>query len=103
MRALLSIGLIFLGTVAAQTEVPGDQCLGGTLISIQQNSITTQFNEKIQTYELAPGAEIWRRGVDLKSIHQLVIGDPIYPKCIRAANGAVVATVVAAVEKDDAI
>ena len=95
--------LSLLGTLAAQSDVPGDQCLGGTLISIQQNSITTKFNEKVQTYELAPNAEIWRRGVDLDSIHQLVIGDPIYPECIRAANGAVVASVIAAVEKNDAI
>jgi hypothetical protein len=103
MRALLCPGLIFLATLAAQSDVPGDQCLGGTLISIQQKSITTRFNEKIQTYELAPDAEIWRRGVDLESIQQLVIGDPIYLKCARAASGAVIASIIAAVEKDDAI
>jgi hypothetical protein len=104
MHALLrvSIALSFLGTLAAQPEVPGDQCLGGTLVSIQQDSITTKFNQKIITMQVAPDAEIWRRGVDLESIHQLVVGDEIYLKCTRAA-GAVVASIVAAVEKDDAI
>ncbi len=42
--------------------------------------------------------------MDLDSIHQLVVGDNIYLKCSRAADsGAVVASLVAAVEKDDAI
>jgi hypothetical protein len=105
MQTLLSvcIGLSLLTTLSAQPEVPGDQCLGGTLISIQQDSITTKFNEKILTFELAPGAEIWRRGVDLESIHQLMVGDEIYLKCTRAAGGAVVASVVAATEKDDGV
>jgi hypothetical protein len=48
---------------------------------------------------LTPDAEIWRRGVDLDSIHQLVVGDEIYLKCTRAADGTVVASVVAAAEK----
>jgi hypothetical protein len=104
MRTLLSacVVLTLVGSLAAQSEVPGDQCLGGSLVSIQQDSITLKFNEKIMTMHLAPDAEIWRRGVDLDSIHQLEIGDHIYLKCSRAA-GAVVASVVAAVEKDDGI
>lgn len=101
MRPLLFC--IFVGSLCAQPEVPGDQCLGGTLVSIQQDSITTKFNEKIITMHLAPDAAIWRRGVDLESILQLVVGDEIYLKCTRAASGAVVASIVAAVEKDDAI
>jgi hypothetical protein len=100
MRPLLFC--ICLSSLCAQSEVPGDQCLGGTLVSIQQDSITTKFNQKIITMHLAPDAEIWRRGVDLESIQQLVVGDEIYLKCTRAA-GAVVASIVAAVEKDDAI
>jgi hypothetical protein len=104
MRALLSvcIGLISAGTLAAQPkpdEVPGDQCLGGWLVSIQQDSITLKFNEKIITTRLAPGAEIWRRGTDVESIHQLVLGDEIYLKCTRDADSAVIASVVAAVEE----
>ena len=94
---------IFLSSLCAQPEVPGDQCLGGTLASIQQDSITTKFNKKIITMHLAPDAEIWRRGVDLDSIHQLVIGDEIYLKCTRTGSGAVVASIVAAVEDGDAI
>lgn len=93
---------IFLGTLAAQSEVPGDQCLGGVLVSIQQDSITTKFNEKIITMHLAPDAEIWRRGVDLESAHQLVLGEEIYLKCTRAGE-TVVASIVAAVEKDDGV
>lgn len=104
MRTLLSacIGVTVVGGLYAQSEVPGDQCLGGTLIGIQQDSITLKFNEKITTMHLAPEAEIWRRGVDLESIQQLLVGDEIYLKCTRA-EGAVVASVVAAVEKDDGI
>lgn len=94
------IGLALLGSLSAQSDVPRDQCLGGTLVSIQQDSITLKFNEKIATLRLAPDAEIWRRGVDLESIHQLVVGEEIYLECSRA-NGAVVASIVAAVEKDD--
>jgi hypothetical protein len=105
MQTLLPIcvGFALLSRLAAQPEVPGDQCLGGTLISIQQDSITTKFNRKIITMHLAPDAEIWRRGVDLESIHQLVVGDTIYLKCTRAAGGEVVASIVAATEKDDGI
>jgi hypothetical protein len=101
MRTLLSgcIGLTFLGSLAAQSEVPRDQCLGGSLVAIQQSSITLKFNEKIMTMRLAPDAEVWRRGVDLDSIHQLVVGDEIYLKCTRA----VVASVVAAVEEGDVL
>jgi len=108
MRRLLlaCLGLYFAGSLAAQPEpdeIPGDQCLGGWLVSIQQDSITLRFNEKIMTMRLAPDAEIWRRGVDLENIHQLVVGDNIYLKCARTDSGAVVASVVAAVEKDDGI
>jgi hypothetical protein len=107
MLLLACLGLYFAGSLAAQPEpgeIPGDQCLGGWLVSIQQDSITLRFNEKIMTMRLAPDAEIWRRGVDLESIHQLVVSDNIFLKCARAADsGAVVASVVAAVEKDDGI
>jgi hypothetical protein len=105
MQTLLPvcIGLSLPASLSAQSEVPGDQCLGGTLIAIQQDSITTKFNDKILTYKLAPDAEIWRRGVDLENIHQLLVGDEIYLKCTRAADGAVVAAIVAATEKDDGV
>jgi hypothetical protein len=106
MRTLLSacIGLTLVGGLDAQSEVPGDQCLGGWLVSIQQDSITLKFNEKTMTMRLAPDAEIWRRGVDLGSIHQLVLGDNIYMKCARAADsGTVLASVVAAVEEGDTV
>ncbi len=78
--------------------MPTEQCLAGTLISIQQDSITLKFNEKITTFRLAPDAEVWRRGTDVASIHQLVLGDEIYMKCTRDADSAVIASVVAAVE-----
>jgi hypothetical protein len=97
------IGLGLLTSLSAQTEVPGDQCLGGTLISIQQDSITTKFNEKIITMHLGPDAEIWRRGVDLASIQQLVVGDEIYLKCARGAGEDVVASIVAAVQQDSGV
>jgi hypothetical protein len=98
MRTLL-LGLAFVGLLAGQAKVPTEQCLGGWVVSIQQDSITLKFNEKIITYRLAPDAEIWRHGTDVESVHQLVLGDEIYLKCTRDADGAVVASVVAAVEK----
>ncbi len=102
MRTFLPIcvGFTFLSSLAAQADVPGDQCLGGTLVSIRRDSITTKFNEKIITMRLAPDAEIWRRGVDLDSVHQLVVGDEIYLKCTRGAGGEVLASSVAAVQLD---
>jgi hypothetical protein len=90
--------------LAAQTEVPQDQCLGGWLTAIQSQSITLKYNDKITTFPIASGAEIWRRGADLDDIHQLVLGDQIYLKCTRAADGGpVMASVVAAVEQWDAV
>ncbi len=109
MRLLLlaCLGLCSEVSLVAQSlpdEIPGDQCLGGRLVSIQRNSITLKFNEKTITTRLAPDAEIWRRGVDLDSLSQLVVGDNIYLKCKRATGSReVVASVVAAVEKDDGI
>jgi hypothetical protein len=97
MRTLLFY--IFLSSLFAQPEVPGDQCLGGALIAIQQDSITTKFNEKIITMHLAPGVEIWRRGVDLPNTQRLVLGDEIYVQCTRPG----VASIVAAVEKGDSV
>jgi hypothetical protein len=104
MRRLLPVclGLCFVGSLAAQPkpdEVPPDQCLGGWLVSTQQDSITLKFNEKIITTRLAPDAEIWRHGTDVESMHQLVVGDEIYMKCTRDADSAVIASVVAAVEE----
>lgn len=107
MPLLACLGLCFAVSLAAQPrpdEIPGDQCLGGSLVSIQRDSITLKFNEKVITTRLAPDAEIWRRGVDLDSVRQLVVGDNIYLKCARAAeSGVVVASVMAAAERDDGI
>ena len=106
---LACLGFCFVPILAAQwspDEISPYQCLGGTLLSVRQDSITLKFNEKIVTTRLAPGAEIWRRGVDLDSLRQLVPGDSIYMKCTRSPdNGAgdVVASMVAAVEKDDGV
>ena len=106
MRGIFSslIGLICAGILAAQTEVTGDQCRGGWLTAIQSESISLKFNDKVTIMPIAHAAEIWRRGRDLGSIHQLVIGDQIYLKCTRAGDGGpVMATVVAAVEPDDGV
>jgi hypothetical protein len=95
--------LIGAGTLAGQTQVAPDQCLGGSLTATQSQSISLRFNGRITTIPIAPGAEIWRGG-DLNDIHQLIVGDEIYLKCTRAGEGApVMATVVAAVEPGDGI
>jgi uncharacterized protein DUF5666 len=96
MRTLL-LGLAFVGTLAAQPDVPTERCLPGTLLSIQPDSITLKFNERITTFRLAPDAEIWRRGTDVASLKQLVVGDDVYLKCSQSGE-EVVASVVAAVE-----
>jgi hypothetical protein len=107
MLLLACLWLCFAISLAARpqpNEIPGDQCLGGLLVSIQPDSVTLKFNEKIITTRAAPDAEIWRRGVDLESIHQLVVGDNVYLKCARSADsGVAVASMVAAVETDDGI
>jgi hypothetical protein len=106
MRTLLfaCAGLTFAGCLAAQSNVPRDQCLGGRLVALQPDSISLKFNEKITVMRLAPDAEIWRRGVDLESVRGLVVGDQIYTECTRAGDrGEIVAAVVAAVEQDEGV
>jgi hypothetical protein len=111
MQGLLSVcvGLTLLGSLAGQSpapgaEVPGDQCLGGDLVAIQQDSIALKFNEKITVMRVAPDAEIWRRGADLENIRQLVVGDNVYLACTRSLeDGAVMASLVAAVQKGDGV
>jgi hypothetical protein len=98
----LLIALVIAGNLAAQTDVPSDRCLGGRLLSIQQDSITLQFNLRVTTMPIAPGAEIWRHGVDVESIRQLVPGDDIYLKCAQPEpSGPVMAAIVAVPEGDD--
>jgi hypothetical protein len=96
MRTLL-LGFAFVVRLAGQSEVPTERCMPGTLISIQPDSITLKFNEKITTMRLAPDAEIWRRGTDVASLQQLFVGDDVHLKCSQAGQ-EVVASVVAAVE-----
>jgi len=103
MRLALCLGVCLLARAAASADVPADQCLGGTLLSAQASSITTKFNQKIITMPIAPGAEIWRRGVDLPSAQQLVRGDSIYLRCTQATGGTVMASLIAAVEDDDGV
>jgi hypothetical protein len=105
MKLLLICAVLFSGGACiAEIPVPPDQCLGGSLIGIQPDSVTSKFNDKINTYRFAPGAEIWRRGADLESPMQLTAGDQVYLRCTRTeANGPVLITVLAAAEQDDAI
>lgn len=100
MRVVLYLGLCVLVRAAAAADVPPDQCLGGTLLSVQANSITTKFNQKIITMPIAPGAEIWRHGVDIQSVQQLVPGDAINLRCTQGAGGRVMASLVVAGTKD---
>jgi hypothetical protein len=104
MRRSSLISLICAANLAAQIDVTPDQCLGGSLTAIQSQSISLKFNDKITTMPIAPGAEIWRQGTDLDTIHQLVIGDQIFLKCTRERDGdPVMATVLAAVEQGDGV
>ncbi len=102
-RLIVAMALTFLSRLAAQSAVPRGQCPGGKLIAVQPDSITLKFNDRITTFHLAPGAEIWRRGVDLQNTQQLAIDDDIYTECTRAAGERLLVSIVAAVEKDDAV
>lgn len=93
-------GFCLVVRAAAGADVPPDQCLGGTLLSAQANSITTKFNQKIITVPIAPGAEIWRRGMDIQSARQLVPGDTINLRCTEGAGGRVMASLIVAGTKD---
>lgn len=105
MKALFVCGILFWGgQCTAQVPVPPDQCLGGNLIGIQPDSVTSKFNDKISIYRFAPGAEIWSRGADVESPMQLTMGDQIYIRCTRTeAGGSALITILAAVERDDAV
>lgn len=106
MRTILPLltALVVTGSLAAQTGVPPDRCLGGRLLSIQQESITLQFNARVTTMPIAPGAEIWRHGIDVESVRQLVPGDNIYLRCAQAEpSGPIRATMVAVPEGDDGL
>jgi hypothetical protein len=48
---------------------------------------------------LAPDAESWRRGTDIESSQQLVLGDDINLRCTQSGDGTVMASVVAAVQE----
>jgi hypothetical protein len=100
MRVVLCVGFCLLVRAAAGADVPPDQCLGGTLLSAQVNSITTKFNEKVITMPIAPGAEIWRRGMDIQSAQQLVPGDTINLRCTEGTGGQVMASLIVAGTKD---
>ena len=92
------------GRCVAQIPIPPDQCLGGSLIAIQPDSVTAKFNDKITTYRFAPDAEIWSRGADVRGPMHLTIGDQVYIRCARTeANGPVLITVLVAVEQEDAV
>jgi hypothetical protein len=99
MRFVLCLGFCLLMR-AAGAEVPPDQCLGGTLLSAQANSITTKFNQKIITMPIAPGAEIWRRGADIRGAEQLVPGDTINLRCTPGPGGRVMASLIVAGTND---
>jgi hypothetical protein len=100
MRVVLYLGFCFLVRAAAGADVPPDQCLGGTLLSAQANSITTKFNQKIITMPIAPGTEIWRGGTDIQSAQQLVPGDILNVRCTQGADGRVMASLIVAGTKD---
>jgi hypothetical protein len=105
MKAIFICTILFWGgQCAAQVPVPPDQCLGGNLIGIQPDSVTSKFNDKISIYRFAPGAEIWSRGADVESPMQLTMGDQIYIRCTRTEAGwPALITILAAVERDDAV
>jgi len=95
--------LTLLPSLPAQPFTPS-KCIGGTLIGARPDSITVRMNQTTRTVRVTPDTEIWRRGVDLDSATKLVPGDEIFPRCDTTdADGTPVATLVAAVQTDDAV
>lgn len=85
-------------SLALASAAHADNCLGGWLVALQDDSVTLKFNDKINTYRVTPATEIWRRGVDLESPQQLVTGDNVFVACTGS-----VGTLVAAVHKDTGV
>ena len=99
-RLLVSLVLPIL---AAQPFSPS-KCTGGTLITARPDSLIVRMNQTTRTIRITSDTEVWRRGVDLDSATRLVPGDEIVPRCeTTTADGTPVATLVAAVQTDDAI
>ena len=99
---LVSLALFALAGAATGQTVNSQDCLADRLLSTQPDSIIVKFNDKIIRLLVTAETEIWRRGVDLKSATELVIGDNVYVQCAEkpAPDGTPIATILAAVQKD---
>ena len=101
MRAF-SVFLLFAAFAAAQQRV--SICNGGTLVAVEGDAIRVEMNRKTERIHTTAATEIWRRGVDLDSPAKLVPGEQIYAQCQeQAADGAPIATLIAAVQGEDAM
>jgi hypothetical protein len=104
MKLVSAAFLVFAAAAEAQS-VNWQDCLADKLLSIQPDSIIVNFNQKIIRILVTPETEIWRRGVDLKSTAELIIGDNIYVRCTKtpAPDGTPIADVVAAVQEGSGV
>jgi Domain of unknown function (DUF5666) len=106
MAGLLSLAILasLIGGGAGQMPASQQQTISGTLITIGKGSLSLQLNHKVRVVYVGPDTEIWRRGKDLKSISQLVLGEMIYAGYIDVdSEGVPLATIVAEVPADHAV
>jgi hypothetical protein len=98
VKLLAALGLVILSAFAAQPPI------NGKLVAVGQDSISVEVNQQITTVHIAPDTEIWRRGIDLTDLHELVLGDEIGVTYRRAAaDGSPIPTLIVAFEEGDIV
>jgi hypothetical protein len=105
MRAvLLSFAVLACVSSLSAPANPDQKTISGTLRAIGPNTISLELNHKVTVIHITSGTEIWRRGQDLASPAQLVLGENLYAGYTETAkDGLPIARVVAATEQDDSI
>jgi hypothetical protein len=100
---------IFTASLSAQSVSPSPEppippAAAGRLIAVHPDSIEIKLNQKVTTIQLTPQTEIWRRGADLTSPAQLMLGENIVARYAKtAADGSPIATIVTASQEGDVV
>jgi hypothetical protein len=104
VNRLAFLPLLCLVELAAQPPGANTTVISGSLVQIRQDSISLKLNDKVTVVHITPVTEIWRRGKDLTGADELVLGEDVFVQYTRtAADSSPIATLIAAVEADDAI
>jgi hypothetical protein len=90
--------------LAAHGQASGQRVVMGRLTKIGDAAIFVRQNKKMTMVHVRPSTEIWRRGVYLGDVAQLVLGEAIRAAYTEVgADGMPVADLVVASEADDAL